>query len=81
MKPVPVMFEEQVKRTPEATALSQGSLRKTYQELNKDANRLAHDLRARGVVPETLVGVSIAQSIEDVVAVIGILMAQYTLSA
>lgn len=75
MKPVPVMFEEQVKRTPDATALSQGPLRKTYRELNKDANRLAHDLRARGVVPETLVGVSITQSIEAVVAVMGILKA------
>jgi non-ribosomal peptide synthetase component F len=39
------LFEAQVKRTPEATAVVFGSERVSYDELNRRANRLAHSLR------------------------------------
>ncbi|MEQ1514454.1 MAG: condensation domain-containing protein, partial [Lysobacteraceae bacterium] len=38
------LFEEQVRRTPEATALACGDQRVSYAELNARANRLAHHL-------------------------------------
>ncbi len=41
------VFERQVERTPEATAVKDGALRLTYAELNRAANRAAHTLRLR----------------------------------
>ncbi|MFD2875852.1 condensation domain-containing protein [Paenibacillus rhizoplanae] len=42
------LFEQQVKQTPEATAVIFESERLTYEELNAKANQLAHELRSRG---------------------------------
>ena len=47
----------------------------TYRSLNAWANRLAHYLIARGVQPETLVGVGIDRSIELIVAVLAVALA------
>jgi non-ribosomal peptide synthetase component F len=44
-------------------------------ELDRRANQLAHHLRALGVGPETLVGVSMERSLELIVAIVGILKA------
>jgi len=74
MKPVPEMFEDQVRRTPEATALIEGDREITYRILNERANQLAHQLKAN-VEPETMIGISIPQSIETVIGVMGILKA------
>ncbi len=49
-------FEAQVARTPEAVAVVCAEQYLTYQQLNQCANHLAQHLRARGVGPETLVG-------------------------
>jgi amino acid adenylation domain-containing protein len=68
-------FEEQVERTPEATALICGHESLTYRELNTRANRLAHYLRKQGVGPEVLVGVCLERSIEMLVGILGILKA------
>jgi amino acid adenylation domain-containing protein len=64
------MFEEQVARTPEATAIVQGERSFTYQELNQQANRLAHYLIARGIGPESLVGIALDRSPHMVVAIL-----------
>ena len=42
--------------TPNAVALVWGDERLSYAELNRQANRLAHYLRERGVVPDSIVG-------------------------
>jgi amino acid adenylation domain-containing protein len=69
------LVEAQVRRSPEAVAVScQGQLL-TYRELNSQANRLAQGLRRRGVGPETLVGVCMERAPEMVVALLGILKA------
>jgi amino acid adenylation domain-containing protein/thioester reductase-like protein len=47
----------------------------TYRELNERANRLAHNLRARGVGPETRVVVCMERSPELIVAPLGVLKA------
>ncbi|HEX6046470.1 MAG TPA: amino acid adenylation domain-containing protein, partial [Pyrinomonadaceae bacterium] len=69
------LFEEQVARTPGATALVCGEQRLSYAELNDNANQLAHYLRAQAVGPDVLVGVCMERSIEMVVALLGILKA------
>ncbi|HEY0019307.1 MAG TPA: amino acid adenylation domain-containing protein [Longimicrobium sp.] len=69
------LFEEQARKTPEATALVYGDQRITYGELDRRANRLAHHLRGRGVGPDVKVGFCMERSPEMVVALLGILKA------
>ncbi|MGB7599844.1 MAG: amino acid adenylation domain-containing protein, partial [Candidatus Sulfotelmatobacter sp.] len=68
-------FEQQVERTPEATALICQHERLSYAELNAHANQLAHYLREQGVGPEVLVGICFGRSIEMLVGILGILKA------
>jgi amino acid adenylation domain-containing protein len=67
------LFEIQVERTPEATAVVFEKQQLTYRELNRRANQLAHYLRKLGVGPETLVGICIERSLDMVAAVLGVL--------
>jgi amino acid adenylation domain-containing protein len=69
------LFEAQVERAPGAIAVSCGGQQLTYGELNARANRLAHELRARGVGPDALVALCLERSLELVVALLGILKA------
>ena len=69
------LFEEQVERSPEATALVYETQQLTYGELNARANQLAHHLRSLGVGPEVLVGVCLERSLELVVGLLAILKA------
>ncbi len=69
------LIEAQVERTSEAIALVHGDQRLSYGELNRQANRLAHYLRAQGVGPDQLVGVCLERSAEMVVVLLGILKA------
>ena len=69
------LFEEQVERTPEATAVEFEDQQITYRELNRRANQLAHYLISLGIGPEKLVGICIERSIEMVVGLLGILKA------
>ncbi|WP_157461983.1 non-ribosomal peptide synthetase, partial [Chitinimonas koreensis] len=49
------LFEAQAARTPAAIAIDDGERRLSYAELNRQANRLAHHLRALGVLPDARV--------------------------
>jgi amino acid adenylation domain-containing protein len=69
------LFEEQARRTPQATALIFQDEELTYDELNRRANQLAHYLRALGVGPDVLVGICTGRSIEMVIGLLGILKA------
>jgi amino acid adenylation domain-containing protein len=69
------LFEEQVERRPTAIAVECGTDRLTYAELDRKANRLAWRLRARGVVPDTLVAVCMEKSVDVVATLLGILKA------
>ncbi|PFD72567.1 non-ribosomal peptide synthetase [Bacillus cereus] len=70
---VHTMFEEQVKKTPEAIAASYENEQITYKELDKRANQLAHYLQKHGVGPESLVGVYMERSLQMMIALLGIL--------
>ncbi|MHC5939086.1 amino acid adenylation domain-containing protein [Nostoc sp.] len=69
------LFENQVQQTPEALAAVFKEQQLTYQELNKQANHLAHYLQSLGVGPEVLVGICMERSLEMIVGVLGILKA------
>ncbi|MFI5179713.1 MAG: condensation domain-containing protein, partial [Vicinamibacterales bacterium] len=69
------LVEEQVARTPDATAVVFGAIAMNYRELNARADQVAHVLRARGVGPEVLVGVCMERSVEMVVALLAVLKA------
>ena len=69
------MFERQVARNPEATALVFGDERLSHAELNTRANQLAHHLRSLGVGPEVLVGILLERSVEMVVSLLAVLKA------
>jgi len=73
--PVSGLFEQQVRRTPQATALVFGDEQVSYGELNARANRLARHLRGLGVGREVKVGVLLERGVPMVVAVLGVLKA------
>jgi amino acid adenylation domain-containing protein len=69
------LFEAQAARTPQVVAaLFQGQAL-TYGELNARANRLAHDLRRRGVGPDVAAGICLERSLDLPVAILGVLKA------
>ena len=68
-------FEAQVQRTPNAVAVVFEGARLSYQELNQQANQLAHHLRYQGVGPEVLVGLCVERSLEMIVGMLGVLKA------
>jgi amino acid adenylation domain-containing protein len=69
------LFEAQVERTPNASALSSETVSLTYRELNIQANQLAHHLQQLGVVPDMLVGICVERSLSMIVGLLGILKA------
>ncbi|MFN6478154.1 non-ribosomal peptide synthetase [Nostoc sp. DedQUE07] len=74
-KSIHQLFEEQVKRTPNAVAVEFGNQQLTYQQLNYRANQLAHYLKSLGVEADVLVGLCVERSLEMVVGLLGILKA------
>jgi amino acid adenylation domain-containing protein len=69
------LFEEQVLRTPDAIAIEGNDGRLTFQELNERANKIARELRKRGVLPNTFVGIAVDRSLDAVTGIYGILKA------
>ncbi|WP_156103746.1 MupA/Atu3671 family FMN-dependent luciferase-like monooxygenase, partial [Pectobacterium betavasculorum] len=67
------LFEAQVERTPQAVALVYNEGKLSYDELNQFANRLAHALIAKGVVPDMRVAICLPRGVEMVVAVLAVL--------
>ena len=66
------LFEEQAKRSPEAVAVVFENKHLTYEELNRNANQLAHFLRGLGVKPEVPVGICVERSLDLIVGLLGI---------
>ncbi|OJT19745.1 hypothetical protein BO221_36000 [Archangium sp. Cb G35] len=69
------LFEAQVRRTPEATAVISEHGRLTYRELEARSNQLARRLRAMGVGPESRVGLCVERNPDMLVALLAILKA------
>ena len=68
-------FEQQVRRSPAATAIRDSDRQLTYEALNQQANRLAAHLRQQGIEPEQRVGICLRRSVDLMVALLGVLKA------
>ncbi|MFI9387082.1 amino acid adenylation domain-containing protein [Kutzneria sp. NPDC052558] len=69
---LPALFADQVRRTPDHIAVADAVTELSYVELNRRANRLAHQLIADGIGPEKLVALAMPRSIDMVVAVLAV---------
>jgi amino acid adenylation domain-containing protein len=69
------LFEAQVAALPDALAVISNKEQFTFAELNRRANRLAHLLAARGMGPESLVGICMERSAQMIVALLAVLKA------
>jgi non-ribosomal peptide synthetase component F len=69
------LFEEQVRRSPQATAIVFEKEELSYGELNARANRLAHYLRELGVRPDERVAICVERGFEMIVGLLAILKA------
>ncbi|GAB3327494.1 hypothetical protein GCM10027299_28180 [Larkinella ripae] len=69
------LVEAQVTKSPQAVALRCGPVSLTYEQVNQQANQLAHYLRERGVTTNTLVGLCLERSPEMLVSLLAILKA------
>src|SRR5580704_8882357 len=72
---LPELFEEQVEKSPDATAVVFEDSCLSYRELNERANQLVHMLIDRGVGPEDVVALAMPRSIAMIVGLLGILKA------
>uniref|UniRef100_UPI001E63186A AMP-binding protein n=1 Tax=Photorhabdus temperata TaxID=574560 RepID=UPI001E63186A len=66
---------QQVQKAPNATALVCGAETLSYAELNRRANRLAHELIAQGVIPEQRVALCVSRSASMMIGLLAILKA------
>ncbi|MGJ5674779.1 MAG: amino acid adenylation domain-containing protein [Nostochopsis sp.] len=77
------LFEAQVEKTPDNIAVvfdeqkveTRAFVSLTYQQLNHQANKVAHYLQSLGVKTEVLVGICVERSLEMIVGMLGILKA------
>ncbi len=69
------LFEQQVEKTPDTTALMYEERTFSYAELNACANRLAHQLIALGVGPDQRVAICVSRSPAMVVGLLAVLKA------
>jgi amino acid adenylation domain-containing protein len=72
---IAALFVAQARRTPEAVALLDGERTLSYAGLDQKSRALAQRLCAAGVAPGRRVGVCIERSLEEVVALLGVLKA------
>ncbi|MEH2262099.1 amino acid adenylation domain-containing protein [Nostoc sp.] len=69
------LFEEQVKKTPQALAVVYHNQQLTYEELNQQANKIARYLQRLGVKPDVSVGICVERSLAAAIAILGTLKA------
>lgn len=74
-KTIHQLFEEQVAKTPNKIAVVFRDDQLTYDDLNKQANKLAHYLRSLGVKPDTLIALACDRSLEMIVSLLAIIKA------
>jgi len=67
------LFEAQVARTPAAIAAIGDTQQLDFEQLNQQANRLAHRLIAEGAGPECVVAIALPPSLDLIVALLAVL--------
>ncbi|MFF5142329.1 amino acid adenylation domain-containing protein [Streptomyces sp. NPDC013157] len=66
------VFERRAAATPDAVAVIADGQKLTYAEVNRQANRIAHQLRAMGAGPESLVGVCLERGADLMPSLLGV---------
>lgn len=74
-KTVVTLFEEQVARTPNHTAVSQGSMQLTYEQLNRLSNQYARRFNALGVHRGETAAILMDNCLETIIAILAIIKA------
>ena len=73
------LFEEQVRRSPEAIAViaegERGEEKISYEDLDKKSNQLGRRLKKEGVKKGEIVGLEIERSVEMIIGIMGIMKA------
>jgi amino acid adenylation domain-containing protein len=69
------IFEKLVENRPENTAIIHNGRHYTYKEINERANRLAGELRNKGVGPDAPVALVIERSVQLIIAMLGVMKA------
>ncbi|MEW2624631.1 amino acid adenylation domain-containing protein [Streptomyces sp. NPDC048106] len=69
------MFEAQADSAPDAVAIVSGEREFTYAEVERTANRIAHELRRYGLGPDDSVGLCLPRSADLVIAMLAVLKA------
>ncbi|WP_040804247.1 non-ribosomal peptide synthetase [Nocardia concava] len=69
------LFLHHVETTPDATSLSTATGRYTYRELHEAAARLAAELAAHGIGPESIVALALPRSADSLIAILATLYA------
>ncbi|MFK3984245.1 amino acid adenylation domain-containing protein, partial [Micromonospora sp. NPDC050397] len=72
---LPDLFQGQVARTPDATAVVFGDVEVSYADLNVRANQLARLLVSRGAGPEVIVALVLPRSVDLIVAILATIKA------
>ncbi|WP_137938110.1 non-ribosomal peptide synthetase, partial [Chitinivorax sp. B] len=67
------LFEQQVRKTPDAIAVLHAGTSVSYRELDQRATRLAHALIQQGVGPDRLVAVCLARGVDLLVGLLAVL--------
>jgi amino acid adenylation domain-containing protein len=65
-------FEDHAQKSPESIAVSYGSSRLTYGDLQIQANQMAHFLQSIGIGPEIVVGIYLTRSVEFVISLVAL---------
>ncbi len=74
-RPIHGLFEDVAAAMPHAVAMVQEDVYHCYDQLNRDANRLAHSLREQGLIADQPVGLFVDRGPERAIAVLAILKA------
>ena len=69
------MFEQQVEKSPDNTAVIFSGQELTYQEFNEKSNQLAHCLIEKGVKPNTVIGIALERSLDMMIALMAVMKA------
>jgi len=72
-KTITQLFEEQVEKTPDKTAVVFENEQLTYRELNERANKLANYLLDKGITSKTNVGILTSRSFDSIIGFLAIL--------
>ena len=67
------LFEQQVEKTPDKTAIVFADATLTYKELNEKANSLAYYLREKNIGKNDIVGIIMNRSLEMIISIIAVL--------